>query len=75
MVRFSQENTGKQHKVSHPWHGPYHVVTRKDRDVTVVKVYALHDAQIQILLTRVAHCPPGLPAGFFWYGNRREGPG
>ena len=48
---------------------------RRDPDVTVVKVYAPQDGQIQVHQNRVAHCPSELPAGFFWYGTRRASPG
>jgi transposase InsO family protein len=75
LVRFPQDETGRQRKLSRPWHGPYRVIDRRDPDVTVVKVYSPQDGQIQVHQTRVAHCPPELPSGFFWYGNRRAGPG
>ena len=75
LVHFPQDETSRQHKLLLPWHGPYRVVDRRDPDVTVVKVYAPQDGQIQVHQTRVAHCPPELPSGFFWYGNRRAGPG
>ena len=74
LVRFPQDETGKQRKLSRPWHGPYRIIDRRDPDVTVVKVYAPQDGQIQVQ-TRVALCPPELPSGFFWYGNRRARPG
>ena len=63
------------HKLSRPWHGPYRVIERRDPDVTVVKVYAPQDGQIQVHRMRVAPCPPELPAGFYWYGSRRSSPG
>ena len=75
LVRFPQEETGRQRKLSRPWHGPYRVVERNDPDVTVVKVYSPQDGQIQVHQMRVAPCPPELPAGFFWYGSRRSSPG
>ena len=75
LVRFPQEETGRQRKLSRPWHGPYRIIERNDPDVTVVKVYAPQDGQIQVHQMRVAPCPPELPAGFFWYGSRRSTPG
>ena len=75
LVRFPQEETGRQRKLSRPWHGPYRVVERNDPDVTVVKVYSPQDGQIQVHQMRVAPCLPELPAGFFWYGSRRSSPG
>ena len=63
LVRFPQEETGRLHKLSRPWHGLYRVDDRRDPDITMVKVYTPQDGQIQIHQTRVAHCPPELPAG------------
>lgn len=75
LVRFPQDEIGRQHKLSRPWHGPYRIVDRRDPHVTVVKVYAPQDDQIQVHQTRVSPCPPELPAGFFWYGSQRTSPG
>ena len=75
MIRFPQEETGKQRKLSRPWHGPYRIIERRDPDITAVKVYAPQDGQIHVHQNRVAPCPPEIPAGFFWYGTRRSGPG
>ena len=75
MVKFPQEETGRLRKLSRPWHGPYRIIDRQDPDVTVVKIYAPQDGQIQVHQTRVAPCPPQLPAGFYWYGTRRSSPG
>ena len=75
LVKFPQDETGQNRKLSHPWHGPYRVIEKRDPDVTVVKVYAPQDGQIQVHQSRVSRCPPGFPAGFFWYGGRRSGPG
>ncbi len=33
LVKFPQEETGPQQKLSHPWHGPYCVVSRRDPDI------------------------------------------
>ena len=73
LVRFPQEETGRMCKLSRPWHGPYR--DQRAPDVTVVKVYAPQDGQIQVHQNRVAPCPPELPCGFFWYGTRHSGPG
>ena len=73
-MRFPQEETGRQRKLSRPWFGPYRVLSQDDPDITVVKVYRPQDGQIQIHQSRVKPCP-NFPAGFFWYGTRRHGPG
>ena len=75
LVKFPQEETGWNRKLSRPWHGPYHVVERRDPDITVVKAYAPQDGQIQVHQSRVSLCPLGFPAGFFWYGGKRSSPG
>ena len=48
LVYFPQDKTGKDHKLSQPWHGPYRIVSHNDADVTVVKIYFPDDPQIQI---------------------------
>ena len=75
LVRFPHEETGKGRKLSRPWHGPYRVVEANEPDVTVVKVYRPQDGQIQVHQTRVTPCPPAFPAGYYWYGDKRHGPG
>ena len=72
LVKFPQEEQGKGRKLSHPWHGPYRVVSRNDPDVTVTKVYYPQEGSIQIHQERVCFCPPEFPAGYFWYGKRRH---
>ena len=75
LVKFPQDETGRMRKLSRPWHGPYRVIDRRDPDMTVVKVYAPQDGQVQVHQNRVSRCPQELPSGFFWYGSRRSGPG
>ena len=72
LVKFPQEEQGKGRKLSHPWHGPYRVVSRNDPDVTVTKVYYPQEGSIQIHQERVCFYPPEFPAGYFWYGKRRH---
>lgn len=75
MVYFPHEETGKARKLSRPWHGPYRVVRVDNPDVTVSKVYFAKDGDIQVHQSRVKHCPPQFPHGFYWYGGKRRGPG
>ena len=75
LVRFPQEEIGKMRKLSRPWHGPYRIVTHKEPDVTVVKVYRPQDTAIRVHLSCVAPCPSELPPGFYWYGAKRHSPG
>ena len=75
LVRFPHEETGKQRKLSQPWHGPFRVVSCDNPDVTVVKTYFPQDGQIQMHQTRVTPCPDDFPAGYYWYGRKRHSPG
>ena len=74
-IRFPQDETGKQRKLSRPWHGPYRVTALTQTDVTAVKVYYPNEGTIQVHMNRVVKCPSGFPPGCFWYGNKRRGPG
>ena len=75
LVRFPQDETGKQRKLSRPWHGPYRIMSRDDPDVSVSKVYFPQEGAIQVHQSRVCPCPSEFPAGYFWYGSKRRGPG
>ena len=75
MVKFPQDESGAQRKLSRPWHGPYRITSLDNPDVTVVKVYFPQDGTIQIHQLRVQPCLQDLPAGFYWYGGKRSGPG
>ena len=44
-------------------------------DVTAVKVHYPKEGTIQVHMNRVVKCPSGFPPGYFWYGNKRRGPG
>ena len=67
--------TDKNRKLSQTWHGPYRVVSRRDPDIVVSKIYFPDDPNIQVHQSRVQHCPALLPIGFYWYGNKRSKPG
>lgn len=73
-MKFPQEESGRQRKLSRPWHGPYRIISRDDPDLTVQKVYFPDDSSIQIHQSRVTRCPLKFPAGYYWYGNKRRGP-
>ncbi len=75
LVKFPQEESGKQRKLSRPWHGPYRVLTCNDLDFTVSKVYFSQHGSIKVHQSRVAPCPAGFPSGYYWYGARRHSPG
>lgn len=75
LIRFPQEEVGKQRKLSRPWHGPYRIVSRTDPDVTAVRVYSPQDKTIRVHLSRVTPCPSEFPPGYYWYGSKRHSPG
>ena len=75
MVRFPAEETGKQRKLSQPWHGPYRVVTIRDPDIVATKVYFPKEDTINVHQLRVTRCPVDFPAGYYWYGRKQRSPG
>ena len=75
LIYFPQDETGKHHKLSRPWHGPYRIISRNDPDVTAVKIFFPTDAPIQVHQSRVNKCPPSFPNDFYWYGGGRSKPG
>ena len=75
LIRFPQEETGANRKLSHPWHGPYRIESISPTGVVAVKVYFPQEGSIQVHAQRVTKCPPNFPSGYYWYGNRRKGPG
>jgi len=75
LIRFPADETGKNRKLSRPWHGPYRVTAVHDPDITVANVYFPQDKHITVHQTRVKFCPCNFPAGFYWYGGKRQGVG
>lgn len=75
FVRFPQDETGKQRKLSRPWRGPFRVTRCDEPDVTVVKVYYPEEGPLQVHRTRVCPSPSALPVGFYWYGGNRRSSG
>jgi len=58
LIHFPQDETGKQCKLSRPWHGPYRITSCDDPDITAVKVFFPTDPFIQVHQSRVIKCPP-----------------
>ena len=75
LVSFPADETGRNRKLSRPWHGPYRVVTVKDPDISVTKIYFPCDKQITVHQSRIKHCPTNFPEGFYWYGGKQRGQG
>ena len=57
------------------WHGPYRILDKSDPNVTCIKVYYPQDGPVHVHQSRISRCPEEFPAGFYWYGNKRRGPG
>ena len=76
LIRHPQEESGPNRKLSRPWYGPFRITSVERTGVTAKRVYgnAVKDP-IRVHLQRVTRCPPAFPAGCFWYGDRRNGPG
>ena len=74
MIPIPHEESGRQWKLSRPWHGPYQIIQRNDPEITAVKVYFLDETQIQVHPTTVCFAPTQkLPPGFYWYGGFQSG--
>ena len=72
FIKFPAVEIGKNRKLSQPWQGPYRILQRNDPDITASKVYFPDDGQIQVHQQRVTRCPPGLVAGYYWYGATKH---
>ena len=57
LIRFPQDESGKQRKPSRLWRGPYRVTAINEPDATLVKVYSPEEGLIQVHLSRVCPCP------------------
>ena len=75
LVYFPQDESGRWRKLSRPWHGPYRVVEVSTTGVTCTKVYFPQEVKLHVHQSRVCVCPQEFPAGYYWYGGKRKGPG
>ena len=75
LLHFPSEESGKKRKLSRPWHGPYRVMEVDNTNITAQKVYFPRDDTVKVHQNRVKPCPGGFMAGYYWYGNKRKGPG
>ena len=75
LVHFPHDEVGKTRKLARPLHGPHRVVQNDSPDITCLKVYFPQHGTIRVHQSRVCRCPLQFPAGYFWYGGRRKGPG
>ena len=72
LVHFPQDESGKQRKLSRPWHGRHRVTTINGPVATLLTVNFPEEGPIQVHLSQVCPCPPLLPVGSYWYwGNCR----
>ena len=75
LIKFPHEESGKNRKLSRPWHGPYRIITMTDKDITAIRIYFPKDGSIKVHQGQVTKCLMGFPAGFYWYGDKKQGPG
>ena len=62
--------------LSHPWHGPYRVVTSVDhQNATAIKVFFPQEDALQVHRPRVHPASSDFPAGYYWYEGFCHGPG
>ena len=40
-----------------------------------IRIYFSEDGPIKVHLNRVSPCLAGFPAGYYWYGGNKQGPG
>lgn len=45
-----------------------------DIDITAILIYFPEDGSIKVHQSRVSPCPVGFPAGYYWYGGKKQGP-
>ena len=75
LVKFPKEASGRNRKLSQPWHGPYCIISQDDPDLTVSKVYQPQDGTIQIHQSWVMPWQKDIVSGYFWYGHKKHSPG
>ena len=75
LIKFPHEESGKNRKLSRPWHGPYRIITMTDTDITATRIYFPEDGSIKVHQGRVTKCPMGFRTGVYWYGDKKQGPG
>ena len=51
------------------------MITVNDTNLTAAKVYFPHEDAIKVHTACAKPCPEGFMAGYYWYGNKRKGPG
>ena len=67
------EESGKNRKLSRPWHGPYRIITMTDTDITAIRIYFPEDDSIKVHQGRVTKCPIGSPQVVIGMGIRNGG--
>ena len=70
----AQDESGKNRKLSRPWHGPYHVCDCPTPDAVASKVYFPDKESIRVHQIRTVQCPLNLPNGYYWYGRNQASP-
>ena len=72
LIKFPQEVSGKNCRLSRPWHGPYRVLSCSDTDVVAAKVYFPDEGHTQVHQNCTTICPMDFPNGYYWYGKSQS---
>eukprot|EP00731_Ephydatia_muelleri_P029828 Em0021g351a len=72
LIKFPHEESGKNRKLSRPWHGPYRLLSCTDTDVVAAKVYFPDEGHIQVHQNRTTICRRDFPNGYYWYGKSQS---
>jgi len=64
LVCFPADESGKNRKLSHPWHGPFFITEINDPEMEASNIYFPQDPRIMIHQLQFAHVT------FYWYGGR-----
>jgi len=62
--------TRANRKLSRPWFGPFRIT-----GVGIIAKWIYGNSTKDVHLQCVTRCPPGFPAGYYWYGGCCSGPG
>ena len=63
LIYFPAEDSGKQRKLSLPWHDPYLIVAKDKTNITAKRVYFPDEKSIKIHQSQVQMCPFNFSAG------------
>ena len=62
LIKFPHEESGKQRKLSRPWHGAYLIMSLTDTDHTASRIYFPEDGPIKVHQSHVSPYSVRFPA-------------